>query len=332
MTGLAKPMQLYPELKRDFISRGMKRFLFCLIVFLHIVVFILPALWYFFNLWLKPEEKVISVTLVDSPTGDPNPGGGGPAKSAQANNGSSSSEPSPPPLPNVKPLDNSIPDIPDIPDVANIKIPTPVPRKTPVKQPVTPPVTPKTVKTTPAAKTAPAPVPPKKQPVDMVQQIRRWRSQNQQPGRTAPSKGTSTPSSGSNAAAQRQRMLQELAAQMRGAGGGSGSSGTGTGRGKASGSGTGGIYDPTLSELLRLIDRYWVNPRISSGASPEAVLIVFDIDGRGGISVRSAETTRDPAIDSSVAVLLKKLQTMRITPPEGRRSQSYTVRLRIKEE
>ena len=102
--------------------------------------------------------------------------------------------------------------------------------------------------------------------------------------------------------------------------------------GRASGAGTGGIYDPTLSELLRLIDRYWVDPQISSGASPEPVLIAFEIDGRGGIAVRSAQRSGDPAIDASVAQLLKKLQTMRIAPPEGRRSKSYTVRLRIREE
>ena len=118
---------------------------------------------------------------------------------------------------------------------------------------------------------------------------------------------------------------------MRNAGGGSGS-GNGSGRGRASGAGTGGIYDPTLSELLRMIDRYWVDPQVSSAAAPESVLIKFRIDGHGGISVLSAQTTRNPAIDSAVALLLRKMQSMRIAPPEGRRPKTYEIRLRIREE
>lgn len=76
MSGFVKPMQLYPELRRDFIGKGLKRFLFCLIVILHVGIFVLPALWYFFRQWLKPEEEVTSVALVDAPSSDSNPGGG----------------------------------------------------------------------------------------------------------------------------------------------------------------------------------------------------------------------------------------------------------------
>ena len=61
MSGFVKPMQLYPELRRDFIGKGLKRFLFCLIVILHVGIFVLPALWYFFRQWLKPEEEVIPI-------------------------------------------------------------------------------------------------------------------------------------------------------------------------------------------------------------------------------------------------------------------------------
>lgn len=320
MEGLVKPMQLYPALQRDFISRRMKRFLFALIVLLHVGIFLLPAVWYFFRQWLRPEEKVISVSLVDFPSADSTPGGGQPNAGERTENAAT-----PPPLPDVKPLVSSIPDVPDIPDVPQIRYPKPVPvprerpvvRKTPVKTPAPP-------------QTKPVPA---KQPktVDMVEQIRRQRDRNRKLQNSS-RKGTSSPQTRStDTAAQRQRMLRELAAQMRSATG-RGSSGSGEGRGRASGAGTGGIYDPTLSELLRLIDRYWVDPQISSGASPEAVLIVFDIDSRGGIAVRSAERSGDPAIDASVAQLLKKLQTMRIAPPEGRKNKSYTVRLRIREE
>ena len=42
MEGLVKPMQLYPALQRDFISRRLKRFLFALIVLLHVGIFLLP--------------------------------------------------------------------------------------------------------------------------------------------------------------------------------------------------------------------------------------------------------------------------------------------------
>ncbi len=320
MEGLVKPMQLYPELKKDFISRRLKHVLFTGIVLLHVGIFILPALWYFFRQWLKPDEKVISVSLVDFPSADPRPGGGGAPGAGERTETAAE----PPPLPDVKPLDNSIPDVPDIPDVPQIRYPKPVPQERPVVRKEVP-------KTTPAPpKAKPAPV-KRRSPVDMVEQIRRQRAQNRK-HLNSTRKGTSSSSSRStNAAAQRQKMLRELAAQMRNAGSGGGA-GSGTGRGRASGAGTGGIYDPTLSELLRLIDRYWVDPQISSGASPEPVLIAFEIDGRGGIAVRSAQRSGDPAIDASVAQLLKKLQTMRIAPPEGRRSKSYTVRLRIREE
>ncbi len=327
MSGFAKQMQIYPEMSRDFISKGLKRFLFCLILILHINIFVLPTVIYVFNEWLKPDEKVIAVTLVDFPTTDPNPGGGGPAETAQGDNTQSTpTDQSPPALPDVKPLDNSIPDIPDIPDVPDIKIPVPPKKVTPVKPKKVTPVKPKVEKKT-VQKTKPSQ--PKKQKLDMVKQIQQWRKKH---GRVTPSKGTGKQSNGNNAAAQRNQALKKLANELRGAGGGSGSTGTGSGREKASGAGTGGIYDPTLSDIFRLIDRYWVEPQISSGSSPETVLITFDIDGHGGIYVRHVETTRDHAIDSSVSALLKRLQKMRITPPDGRRTKTYTIRLNIREE
>ena len=58
MSGFVKPMQLYPELRRDFIGKGLKRFLFCLIVILHVGIFVLPALWYFFRQWLMPPQAI----------------------------------------------------------------------------------------------------------------------------------------------------------------------------------------------------------------------------------------------------------------------------------
>ena len=209
---------------------------------------------------------VISVSLVDFPSADPRPGGGGAPGAGERTETAAE----PPPLPDVKPLDNSIPDVPDIPDVPQIRYPKPVPQERPVVRKEVP-------KTTPAPpKAKPAPV-KRRNPVDMVEQIRRQRAQNRK-HLNSTRKGTSSSSSRStNAAAQRQKMLRELAAQMRNAGSGGGA-GSGTGRGRASGAGTGGIYDPTLSELLRLIDRYWVDPQISSGASPESVLIAFEID------------------------------------------------------
>ena len=62
------------------------------------------------------------------------------------------------------------------------------------------------------------------------------------------------------------------------------------------------------------------------------MIIKLRVDGRGGITVLGAETTRNPAIDSAVSNVLKRLQTIRVTPPENRIAKNYEIRLRIREE
>ena len=132
MLGLSRPMQLYPDLQRDFIGKGLKRFLFWTILIVHVIFFILPSLWYLFGEWLKPEEKVISVALVDFPTDDPNAGGGGPGASTPnlEKDKPGVSDPQPE-LPDLKPV-KGLPDVPDVPDIPTVpKVPDvsfPVPR------------------------------------------------------------------------------------------------------------------------------------------------------------------------------------------------------------
>ena len=124
MLGLSRPMQLYPDLQRDFIGKGLKRFLFWTILIVHVIFFILPSLWYLFGEWLKPEEKVISVALVDFPTDDPNAGGGGPGASTPnlEKDKPGVSDPQPE-LPDLKPV-KGLPDVPDVPDIPTVpKVP-----------------------------------------------------------------------------------------------------------------------------------------------------------------------------------------------------------------
>ena len=135
MIGFSRPMRLYPDLQRDFIGKGLKRFLFWTILAAHVIFFILPSLWYLFREWLKPEEKVISVALVDFPTDDPNAGGGGPGASTpdSAKDEPGASVPAPD-LPNLQPV-KGIPEIPDIskvpkvPKVPDLDFPVPKPPK-----------------------------------------------------------------------------------------------------------------------------------------------------------------------------------------------------------
>lgn len=333
MLGLSRPMQLYPDLQRDFIGKGLKRFLFWTILIVHVIFFILPSLWYLFGEWLKPEEKVISVALVDFPTDDPNAGGGGPGASTPESAKTPGTQDPVPELPDLKPV-KGLPDVPDVPDIPTVpKVPDvsfPVPRPPrPKPQPK------KTVPKTEPKKTVPKKTEkksakePKKPSVEEQIRAQREAYRKHNPPRKGVQNG-GTKAGGSSRAGAYKDLANELRS-MQGSGGGTGG-GIGTGRGRSRGSGTGGFYDPTLSELLRAIDRYWVDPQVSSNSAPDAVIIKLRIDGRGGITVLGAETTRNPAIDSAVSNVLKRLQTIRVTPPENRIAKNYEIRLRIREE
>ena len=334
MLGLSRPMQLYPDLQRDFIGKGLKRFLFWTILIVHVIFFILPSLWYLFGEWLKPEEKVISVALVDFPTDDPNAGGGGPGASTPnlEKDKPGVSDPQPE-LPDLKPV-KGLPDVPDVPDIPTVpKVPDvsfPVPRP-PRPKPQPKKNVPKTEpKNTVQKKTEKKSAKEPKKP-SVEEQIRAQREayrKNNPPRKGVQNGGTKA--GGSSRAGAYKDLANELRS-MQGSGGGTGG-GIGTGRGRSRGSGTGGFYDPTLSELLRAIDRYWVDPQVSSNSAPDAVIIKLRVDGRGGITVLGAETTRNPAIDSAVSNVLKRLQTIRVTPPENRIAKNYEIRLRIREE
>ena len=334
MLGLSRPMQLYPDLQRDFIGKGLKRFLFWTILIVHVLFFILPSLWYLFGEGLKPEEKVISVALVDVPTGDTNAGGDGPGASTPnlEKDKPGVSDPQPE-LPDLKPV-KGLPDVPDVPDIPTVpKVPDvsfPVPRPPrPKPQPK------KTVPKTEPKKTVPKKTEkksakePKKPSVEEQIRAQREAYRKHNPPRKGVQNG-GTKAGGSSRAGAYKDLANELRS-MQGSGGGTGG-GIGTGRGRSRGSGTGGFYDPTLSELLRAIDRYWVDPQVSSNSAPDAVIIKLRVDGRGGITVLGAETTRNPAIDSAVSNVLKRLQTIRVTPPENRIAKNYEIRLRIREE
>lgn len=333
MLGLSRPMQLYPDLQRDFIGKGLKRFLFWTILIVHVIFFILPSLWYLFGEWLKPEEKVISVALVDFPTDDPNAGGGGPGASTPESAKTPGTQDPVPDLPDLKPV-KGLPDVPDVPDIPTVpKVPDvsfPVPRPPrPKPQPK------KTVPKTEPKKTVPKKTEkksakePKKPSVEEQIRAQREAYRKHNPPRKGVQNGGSKAGGSSRAGAYKD-LANELRS-MQGSGGGTGG-GIGTGRGRSRGSGTGGFYDPTLSELLRAIDRYWVDPQVSSNSAPDAVIIKLRVDGRGGITVLGAETTRNPAIDSAVSNVLKRLQTIRVTPPENRIAKNYEIRLRIREE
>lgn len=334
MIGFSRPMRLYPDLQRDFIGKGLKRFLFWTILAAHVIFFILPSLWYLFREWLKPEEKVISVALVDFPTDDPNAGGGGPGASTpdSAKDEPGVSVPAPD-LPNLQPV-KGIPEIPDIskvpkvPKVPDLDFPVPKPPK-PKPQPK------KTVPKTEQKKSVPkrtekksAKEPKKPSVEDQIRAQRDANRKNNPPRKGAQNGGTKA--GGSSRAGAYRELAGDLR-RMQGSGGGTGG-GIGTGRGRSRGSGTGGFYDPTLSELLRAIDRYWVDPQVSSNSAPDAVIIKLRVDGRGGITVLGAENTRNPAIDSAVSNVLKRLQTIRVVPPENRVAKTYEIRLRIREE
>lgn len=328
MLGLSRPMQLYPDLQRDFIGKGLKRFLFWTILIVHVIFFILPSLWYLFGEWLKPEEKVISVALVDFPTDDPNAGGGGPGASTPnlEKDKPGVSDPQPE-LPDLKPV-KGLPDIPTVPKVPDVSFPVPrPPRPKPQPKKNVPKTEPK--KTVPKKTEKKSAKEPKKPSVeDLIRAQRDANRKNNPPRKGAQNGGTKA---GGSPRAGAYRELAGDLRRMQGSGGGTGG-GIGTGRGRSRGSGTGGFYDPTLSELLRAIDRYWVDPQVSSNSAPDAVIIKLRVDGRGGITVLGAETTRNPAIDSAVSNVLKRLQTIRVTPPENRIAKNYEIRLRIREE
>ena len=114
---LSASLRFSPEIRQELIGRGLKRFLFCTVIIMHVSIFLLPLIWYFFREWLTPPPpKVIEVTLVENPTAEPHSKRG--TQSASRKSSADSQQDIAAPPGKVEDISDKIPDTPDVPDIS----------------------------------------------------------------------------------------------------------------------------------------------------------------------------------------------------------------------
>ena len=316
MLTFPKPMRIYPVLSRDFIGKGMKRFIFWTVFVLHCSVFVLPFCWYLFMNWLKPPQKAISVTLVENPTPEPFSKRGMPSNAGKKTETENSREvAAPPEVGDIPDLPGAIPDLPDVPDVPKFKKTPPKPRELPVKT-KKPPVrtaspkvpAPPVKKSATTVKKAES---PKRQ--TMEERIREWRKQHG--GKRIRVTKNTNPAGGSGSSA-RSRELAGIADDISDM----------IGNGGTADSGSGGVYDRYNAILTNYIQTRWRPYKPDSialrGTKP-IVQLSFLIDASGRILSKSiVKRCGIPAVDAAVASFLRSLSVLP-SPPDRRRQTLY---------
>lgn len=321
MMTFPKQMQIFPALSKDFVGKGMKRFIFWTVLVLHCSVFVIPFCWYLLMTWLNPPQKAISVTLVENPTPEPAGKRGMPANSKKSAEAKTTREVAAPPE------IGDVPNLPDIPDLAVPEVPRITPRRPP--KPKDPPVKTRTppVKTTPVA----VPSPPVKHPPatakteavpvkkkTMEERIREWRKQHGKTVRVT-TKNTN-PAAGTGTSAR----TKELAGLANDINSMIGNGGTGD-------SGAGGVYDPYPATLVNYIQARWQPYKPDSialrGTKP-MIPLFFEIDGSGRILRKSIQKRCGiPAVDAAAEALLRGL--IALPPPPDRKRQTVIINLEV---
>ena len=306
------PLRFSPVIRRELISRSLKRFLFCTVIIMHVSLFLLPLLWYLGKAWLTPPPpKVIEVTLVSEPTSDPRSSRGTRASSSKRRSDSTKDMPLPPG--EVADISKDIPNTPDVPDISKIK-PRPKPR--PKKRTVPKTAVKKNVKPTPqvSKKTTPAPV-KKTVKKNMVDEIREWR--RKQGGKTIKTVKNTGSRSGSSSAQTRNQLAKDIQGVI--------------GNGGTADLGAGGVYDSYIPILIDFIQREWKRVAPPDLGTKVVVPLYFDISGNGSILSSSIKKRSGISVlDAAVATLLRTMRRLP-APPDGKRCQ-FTINLRVGEE
>ena len=319
MLTLPKQMRVFPVLSRDFIGKGMKRFIFWTVFILHCSVFVLPFCWYLLMTWLNPPQKAISVTLVEHPTQEPFSKRGMPANAGKKTESDSRKEvAAPPEVGEIPDLPGKIPDLPDVPDVPKLRRSKPkeIPvqtKKPPVKPSSARAPAPPVKKTQTTQKTV---APPKRQ--SMEDRIREWRKQHG--GKRIRVTKNTNPAGGTGSSA-RSRELAGIADDISDM----------IGNGGTADSGAGGVYDRYNAILTNYIQARWRPYKPDSialrGTKP-LVQLSFLIDGSGRILRKSiVKRCGIPAVDSAVESFLRRLVTL--TSPPDRKRQVLTLNLEV---
>ncbi len=319
MMTFPKQMRVFPVLSRDFIGKGMKRFIFWTVLVLHCSVFVLPFCWYLLMTWLNPPQKAISVTLVENPTSEPFSKRGMPSNAGKQTESDARKEvAAPPEIGDIPDLPGNIPDLPDVPDVPKLK--RPKPKEVPVQTKKPP------IKTSPAREPTPSvkrPVttrkttaPPKRQ--SMEDQIREWRKQHG--GKRVRVTRNTNPAGGTGSSA-RSRELAGIADDISDM----------IGNGGTADSGAGGVYDRYNAILTNYIQTRWRPYKPDSialrGTKP-VVQLSFLIEGSGRILRKSiVRRCGIPAVDAAVESFLRSL-TVLPAPPDRKR-QVLTLNLEV---
>ena len=318
-------LRFSPEIRQELIGRGLKRFLFCTVIIMHVSIFLLPLTWYFFREWLTPPPpKVIEVTLVENPTAEPHSKRG--TQSASRKSSADSPQDIAAPPGKVEDISDKIPDTPDVPDISKIK-PKPKPRPKPKTKPKPAPkkeVVPKPVvkneTKVPSPKKTVEPT-PKKKKRDISEDIMEYRKKHGKVYKVARDFGAKNTKSGSrtgNSSAQtRNRLAKDLEGMI--------------GNGGTADWGSGGVYDSYIPILIDFIQREWKRVAPPDLGTKAVVPLYFDINGNGmvvssSIKKRSGISVLDAAVNS----LLRSMRRLP-APPDGKRCQ-FTINLRVGEE
>ena len=318
-------LRFSPEIRQELIGRGLKRFLFCTVVIMHVSVFLLPLIWYFFREWLTPPPpKVIEVTLVENPTAEPHSKRG--TQSASRKSSADSQQDIAAPPGKVEDISDKIPDTPDVPDISKIK-PKPKPRPKPKTKPK--PAPKKEVVPKPVVKNEPKiPVPkktaaptPKKKKRDISEDIMEYRRKHGKVYKVARDSGAKNTKSGSRTGNSSAQTRNQLAKDIQGM----------IGNGGTADFGAGGVYDSYIPILIDFIQREWKRVAPPDLGTKAVVPLYFDINGNGmvvssSIKKRSGISVLDAAVNS----LLRSMRRLP-APPDGKRCQ-FIINLRVGEE
>lgn len=318
-------LRFSPEIRQELIGRGLKRFLFCTVIILHVSIFLLPLIWYFFREWLTPPPpKVIEVTLVENPTAEPHSKRG--TQSASRKSSSDSPQDIAAPPGKVEDISDKIPDTPDVPDISKIK-PKPKPRPKPKTKPKPAPkkeVVPKPVvkneTKVPVQKKTPAPT-PKKKKRDISEDIMEYRKKHGKVYKVARDSGAKNTKSGSRTGNSSAQTRNQLAKDIQGM----------IGNGGTADFGAGGVYDSYIPILIDFIQREWKRVAPPDLGTKAVVPLYFDINGNGMVVSSSIKKRSGISVlDAAVSSLLRSMRRLP-APPDGKRCQ-FTINLRVGEE
>ena len=326
---LSASLRFSPEIRQELIGRGLKRFLFCTVIIMHVSIFLLPLIWYFFREWLTPPPpKVIEVTLVENPTAEPQSKRGTRAASKKSRSDSQQDIAAPPGK--VEDISDKIPDTPDVPDISKIK-PRPKPKAKPKTKPKPKPAPKKEAVPKPVVKNTPTPavpVPkktpaatPKKKKRDISDEIQEYRKKHSKVYKVPQDSGAKSTKSGSKTGNSSVQTRNQLAKDIEGL----------IGNGGSGDSGAGGLKDSYIPIIKDFIQREWKRVAPPDLGTKSIIPLYFEIDGNGRI-LNSAIRKRSgiPVLDAAVTAMLRSMRRLP-APPDGKPCK-FTINLRVGEE